>query len=213
MRLVEFFLKEAAGRQFVVSVWVDYAAHRGDLPLGKFASRAEWLEDRLNEIADMCGMGETGSGGYIGSAGGARDIAFSTDPVDLQIALGLAQQANQEFGRLQQEIEGTVAKLGMKSSFEYDYSISLELVDPVHDRIRLGGMGEIAALNTGTVSIEQLIDNASEGLMEAKAKKSVKVKAPPPRNFVAKNAKTSGAGSHKTKNKKLQRDEKRLKDD
>lgn len=35
-------------------------------------------------------------------------------------------------------------------------------------------------------------------LFESKPKKQV-VKAPPPRNFVAKNAKTSGAGSHTDK--------------
>jgi len=49
-------------------------------------------------------------------------------------------------------------------------------------------------------------------LFEGKTVKKT-VKSPPPRNFVAKNAKTSGAGSHKTKDKKLKRDEKRLKDD
>lgn len=49
-------------------------------------------------------------------------------------------------------------------------------------------------------------------LFESK-KATVKVKVPPPRNFVAKNAKTSGAGLHDTKKKKLKRDEKRLSDD
>lgn len=50
-------------------------------------------------------------------------------------------------------------------------------------------------------------------LFEGKTAKKIAVKSPPPRNFVAKNAKTSGAGVHKTKDKKLKRDEKRLKDD
>ena len=50
-------------------------------------------------------------------------------------------------------------------------------------------------------------------LFEAKPAKKLVVKAPPPRNFVAKNAKTSGAGAHQTKKKKLKRDEKRLADD
>jgi hypothetical protein len=50
-------------------------------------------------------------------------------------------------------------------------------------------------------------------LFEAKTAKKLVVKAPPPRNFVAKNAKTSGAGPHQTKKKKLKRDEKRLSDD
>lgn len=36
-------------------------------------------------------------------------------------------------------------------------------------------------------------------LFEAKAAKKLVVKSPPPRNFVAKNAKTSGAGSHTEK--------------
>lgn len=50
-------------------------------------------------------------------------------------------------------------------------------------------------------------------LFEAKADKKVVVKTAKPRNFVAKNAKTSGAGAHKTKDKKLKRDEKRLADE
>jgi len=50
-------------------------------------------------------------------------------------------------------------------------------------------------------------------LFEGKTVRKTVVKSPPPRNFVAKNAKTSGAGSHKNKDKKLKRDEKRLKDD
>ncbi len=50
-------------------------------------------------------------------------------------------------------------------------------------------------------------------LFEAKPAKKLVVKAPPPRNFVAKNAKTSGAGRHSSKDKKLKRDEKRLSDD
>lgn len=45
-------------------------------------------------------------------------------------------------------------------------------------------------------------------LFEAKAK-PVTVKTPPPRNFVAKNAKTSGAGSHS--DKKYNRKEKHKK--
>ncbi len=49
-------------------------------------------------------------------------------------------------------------------------------------------------------------------LFEAKEKK-LTVKSPPPRNFVAKNAKTSGAGAHNTMKKKQKRDEKRLADD
>jgi len=49
-------------------------------------------------------------------------------------------------------------------------------------------------------------------LFEAKTDKVV-VKAAKPRNFVAKNAKTSGAGAHKTKDKKLKRDEKKLADE
>ena len=49
-------------------------------------------------------------------------------------------------------------------------------------------------------------------LFEAKAEK-IKIKTPPPRNFVAKNAKTSGAGAHNTKKKKEKRDEKRLADE
>ena len=36
-------------------------------------------------------------------------------------------------------------------------------------------------------------------LFEASTNKKVSVKSPPPRNFVAKNAKTSGAGSHSSK--------------
>jgi len=36
-------------------------------------------------------------------------------------------------------------------------------------------------------------------LFEAKSKKKEVVKAPPPRNFVAKNAQRSGAGSHTDK--------------
>ena len=36
-------------------------------------------------------------------------------------------------------------------------------------------------------------------LFEAKKADKIKVSAPKPRNFVAKNAKTSGAGSHTTK--------------
>lgn len=50
-------------------------------------------------------------------------------------------------------------------------------------------------------------------LFEAKAAKKLAVKSPPPRNFVAKNAQTSGAGAHNTKKKKLKRDEKKLADD
>lgn len=50
-------------------------------------------------------------------------------------------------------------------------------------------------------------------LFETKSAKKVVVKSPPPRNFVAKNAKTSGAGKHTSKDKKLKRDEKKLKDD
>ncbi len=50
-------------------------------------------------------------------------------------------------------------------------------------------------------------------LFEAKPAKKIEVKSPPPRNFVAKNAQTSGAGAHNTKKKKLKRDEKRLADD
>jgi hypothetical protein len=50
-------------------------------------------------------------------------------------------------------------------------------------------------------------------LFEAKADKKLVVKASKPRNFVAKNAKTSGAGAHKTKQKKEKRDEKRLADE
>lgn len=46
-------------------------------------------------------------------------------------------------------------------------------------------------------------------LFEAKADKKV-VKSPPPRNFVAKNAQTSGAGSHQPK--KFTRKEKHKKD-
>jgi len=51
-------------------------------------------------------------------------------------------------------------------------------------------------------------------LFESKPAKKVVVKSPPPRNFVAKNAKTSGAGAHekkgydrKEKHKKQQDDE------
>jgi len=36
-------------------------------------------------------------------------------------------------------------------------------------------------------------------LFEAKTEKKLVVKSPPPRNFVAKNAKTSGAGAHEPK--------------
>jgi len=50
-------------------------------------------------------------------------------------------------------------------------------------------------------------------LFEAKSDKKIVVKATKPRNFVAKNAKTSGAGAHKTKQKKEKRDEKRLADE
>ena len=50
-------------------------------------------------------------------------------------------------------------------------------------------------------------------LFESKKAEKVTVKTPPPRNFVAKNAKTSGAGAHKTKQKKLKRDEKKLADE
>jgi hypothetical protein len=50
-------------------------------------------------------------------------------------------------------------------------------------------------------------------LFEAKPAKKVVAKALPPRNFVAKNAQTSGAGAHNTKKKKEKRDEKRLADD
>lgn len=50
-------------------------------------------------------------------------------------------------------------------------------------------------------------------LFEAKTAKKLAVKSLPPRNFVAKNAQTSGAGSHDTKKKKQKRDEKKLKDD
>jgi len=51
-------------------------------------------------------------------------------------------------------------------------------------------------------------------LFEAKPAKKLVVKAPPPRNFVAKNAQTSGAGKHgKDKKKIAARDEKKLKDD
>jgi hypothetical protein len=47
-------------------------------------------------------------------------------------------------------------------------------------------------------------------LFETKSKKLV-VKSPPPRNFVAKNSKTSGAGSHTSK--KHSRKEKHKKQD
>lgn len=50
-------------------------------------------------------------------------------------------------------------------------------------------------------------------LFEGKAAKKLVAKTPPPRNFVAKNAQTCGAGAHDTKKKKEKRDEKRLKDD
>jgi len=50
-------------------------------------------------------------------------------------------------------------------------------------------------------------------LFEGKTVKKVAVKSPPPRNFVAKNAQTSGAGAHGTMKKKLKRDEKKLADD
>ena len=43
-------------------------------------------------------------------------------------------------------------------------------------------------------------------LFESKPDKKLKVTSPPPRNFVAKNAKTSGAGSHA--DKKFNRKEK-----
>jgi hypothetical protein len=48
---------------------------------------------------------------------------------------------------------------------------------------------------------------------KAKPAKKITAKIPAPRNFVAKNAQTSGAGAHDTKKKKLKRDEKRLSDD
>lgn len=38
-------------------------------------------------------------------------------------------------------------------------------------------------------------------LFEAKPSKKTTVKSPPPRNFVAKNAQTTGAGSHKSNKK------------
>jgi hypothetical protein len=50
-------------------------------------------------------------------------------------------------------------------------------------------------------------------LFEAKTAKKIAVKSPPPRNYVSKNAQTSGAGPHTTKKKKLKRDEKKLADD
>lgn len=50
-------------------------------------------------------------------------------------------------------------------------------------------------------------------LFEGKTVKKMTVKSPPPRNFVAKNAKTSGAGAHNTMKKKQKRDEKKLADD
>jgi len=50
-------------------------------------------------------------------------------------------------------------------------------------------------------------------LFEGKTVRKDTVKSPPPRNFVAKNAQTSGAGAHNTKKKKLKRDEKKLADD
>ena len=46
-------------------------------------------------------------------------------------------------------------------------------------------------------------------LFEAKADKKITVDAPKPRNFVAKNAKTSGAGAHTSK--KFSRKEKHKK--
>lgn len=50
-------------------------------------------------------------------------------------------------------------------------------------------------------------------LFEAKSSKKT-VKAPPPRNFVAKNAQTSGAGKHgKDKKKIAAKDEKKLSDE
>ncbi len=50
-------------------------------------------------------------------------------------------------------------------------------------------------------------------LFEAKPATKIAVKTLVPRNFVAKNAKTSGAGRHTSKDKKVKRDEKRLADD
>lgn len=50
-------------------------------------------------------------------------------------------------------------------------------------------------------------------LFEAKASKKTN-RVPPPRNFVAKNAQTSGAGRHgKDKKKISDKDERKLKDD
>lgn len=50
-------------------------------------------------------------------------------------------------------------------------------------------------------------------LFENKSNKKT-VKAPPPRNFVAKNAQTSGAGRHgKDKKKIAAKDEKKFRDD
>jgi len=51
-------------------------------------------------------------------------------------------------------------------------------------------------------------------LFEAKTAKKDAAKAPPPRNFVAKNAQTSGAGKHKKDKKAIStKDEKRLADE
>jgi hypothetical protein len=51
-------------------------------------------------------------------------------------------------------------------------------------------------------------------LFEAKPAKKTAAKAPPPRNFVAKNAQTSGAGQHNGGKKKIAaKDEKKLADE
>jgi hypothetical protein len=209
MRLFEFInaLREGAVREFIISLWVDYEAHNGNLGPDEFAEKSEWLENKLSDIAENWEFEETGSGGFIGSAGGERDVSYETSPMELVDAIYNALFCSSELDQFKKELENTTAKMGLgRMSIEFSYNMSLDLCNPTPDtdRLTLGNLDDMRNLDNGTISIEQLIDAASDeaGINESsKSAKKVVVKVAKPRNPVLQHAHISGrtAGPHTKK--------------
>ena len=135
-------------REFVVDLWVDYEAHNGNLAPDKFAQRAKWLETQISKIAEEYTFGETGSGGFIGAAGGERDISFRMDQhscgSDIIDMLDNAQNCYADLDRLRKSIKNSISKLGINSmSINFSASFTLVLNDPGRGPIELGGIAEI----------------------------------------------------------------------
>lgn len=165
MRLFEFSDNASNGRQYLIGVWVEYEAASRDQDPNEISKRAEWLEHSLTQVAETYGLSDVGSGGYIGAAGGSRDISFLSYPAPLNDTLQKVKNLIAGLDKLKHSIDSTAATLGlMKMSISFSYDVSISLDNGIQDgyAMPLGGLEEIDDLLNNKVSIEQLIDKASE---------------------------------------------------